>query len=521
MRTIFLTSLLLLFSVARLAAQNENISEGEVFDGEPFMAVDPYNAGHIVVVWMGFDGLELIKIKERVSFDYGNTFSPIIEIPHNVTGYTSADPSMDFDSEGRLYLCLIDYNPLGTAGAVYVYRSDDGGLTWNAPTIAIDGDADGSETPVDRPWMVIDQSATANNGNIYITTKPAPWIPFPNRNYFVSSTDGGASFSDWRYIDSTGWSIGDFIQAPMATPAVAANGIFYCVYPSFEWTESLLPRFILASTENAGAGFNYQLVIDGNPNITDTLGKYAYLLKTDPNDPQHLAFIYFWAPDGDTDIYMVESDNGGAAWSAPKRVNDDATGNGVLQDLVWADYDEAGNLLVTWRDRRNAMDTGYITSFEIYAAVKWKDSVEFSNNFKISDAVAPFNDVLYNNGNDFMCSSLMQDTIYAVWGDTRDGTLDIWFAKINAYTGDATSIQQLSSEIRPQLIVYPDPADAFIQLNVQDAECIKIFASDGKMMMELNNAVDTSIDIHALPAGNYFISIKKDNNIYSETFTKK
>ncbi len=510
---------ILFFQLPAAFAQNENISEGAVFDGEPFMAVDPYDAHHIVVVWMGFDGIEYIKIKERVSFDGGNTWSSIIEIPHNFTGYTSADPSMDFDSEGRIYLCMIDYHPMGITGGVYVYRSDDGGLTWNAPTLAIDNFADGSEIPVDRPWMVIDRSGGINDGNIYITTKPAPWVPFPNRNYFIASTDGGETFSDWRYIDTTGWSIGDFIQAPMATPAVAADGKFYCIYPSFEITEFLFPRFIVASSANAGNDFNYAMVISGIPGITDTLGKYGYLLKTDPTNALHLTFIYFWSPYDDTDIYSVESMNGGATWSAPVRVNNDPINNHVLQDLVWGGFDTDGDLLITWRDRRNAPDTGYITSYEIWGTVLWKDSASFSPDFKISEAPAPFNDVLYDNGNDFMCSALANDTIYAVWGDTRDGTLDIWFNKISAHTLTGTGIQHLAAET-PSVKIFPVPAENTLFFEGENISRIRITDIAGNIVKEIHNPMQHYIDISTLLPGNYIIEFAKEGKIFTEKFVK-
>lgn len=205
MKPYLLISLLCL--VHSLSAQITDISEGEIFDGEPFMVVNSTNTQHIVIMWMGFNGLDLVTIKLKISEDCGTSWSDEIVLPHTNPGYTAADPSMGYDSDGNLFICYIDYNPLGTAGKVITRKSADGGYTWSDPVPVIDVAADGSETPVDRPWMVIDRSATASDGNIYVTTKPAPWIPFPNRNYFIASTDYGASFGDWRYIDTIGWQL--------------------------------------------------------------------------------------------------------------------------------------------------------------------------------------------------------------------------------------------------------------------------------------------------------------------------
>jgi hypothetical protein len=36
-----------------LHSQSINISNGELFDGEPFMVVNSTNTSHIVIAWMG------------------------------------------------------------------------------------------------------------------------------------------------------------------------------------------------------------------------------------------------------------------------------------------------------------------------------------------------------------------------------------------------------------------------------------------------------------------------------------
>ena len=95
----------------------------------------------------------------------------------------------------------------------------------------------------------------------------------------------------------------------------------------------------------------------------------------------------------------MESNNSGETWTDKIRVNDDAINSGAVQDMVWADFNTTGDLLITWRDRRNAPDTGYVTSSEFWAAVKWKDSIDFSPNFKLSDQLVAFDDVLKENGN--------------------------------------------------------------------------------------------------------------------------
>ncbi|MEZ5015399.1 MAG: T9SS type A sorting domain-containing protein [Chitinophagales bacterium] len=504
-------------ALCQLSAQNINISEGEDFDGEPFIAIDPNDAQHIVVVWMGFDGLSLIRINERVSFDGGTTWSAAYAFPHTAAFHTSADPSMAFDASGKLFLCFIDYNPLGTDGAVYVYTSLDGGLSWSDPVEVLNADADGFETPVDRPWMVVDSSGQ----NVFITTKPAPWIPAPNRNYFVASTDGGNTFGNWRYVDSTGYSVGDFIAAPMAAPAFSADGTFYAIYPAWKLTETILPKYAVAKTVNAGAHFEYHnlFTFTADDVVFDTLPKLGYHLAADPTDPDHLAFIFYGASFGDPDILLSQTFNAGTTWTAPIRVNDDPAGNKRYQDLAWGDFNASGDLLVSWRDRRTAADTGFIAASSIWGAILRKDSSTFSPNFNISGTDVDFDSVLLGNGNDFMGCELIGDTAYAVWGDTRDGFLNIWFCKKQVNGANGTQITQLAHEKAGSLHCFPNPADAYIQLDVHGS--VLIMDASGKIVQKVKDyASGTQIDISILPKGMYFVRVVSGDVIYSGTFEK-
>lgn len=500
--------------------QDTQVSTGEIFDGEPYMTVNPDNPQHLVVAWMGFDGLDLVQIKVRVSTDGGTSWSAPIDIPHLMSGYTCADPNMDWDSEGNLYLCYIDSHPAGTNGKVLVRKSGDGGFTWGAPIEVIDAWDDGLEVPVDRPWMVIDRSGGVLDRHQYITTKPAPWIPFPNRNYLTTSVDG-SSFGDWRYIDTIGWQIGDFIQAPMAAPAMGSDGVLHIAYPAWEFTENLLPRFIHASSTNGGQSFNYTEMLESPADdlSDDTTSKKGYQLLADPSDPNHLVFLWIFAPDADNDIYMLESTNGGTSWNAPLRLNDDATGNGVMQDLVWADFDADGDLAVCWRDRRNGADTGFAVQSEIWCAVRWQDSLSFSPNFRVSSTLSAFDEVLYENGNDFMALQFAQDTVYAAWGDTRDAVLRIWFNKVSARDMSTGIPQTLALESSSRLSIYPNPASASIRLHGPICDTYTAIDQHGNRFPLTINP-DGSLAIGHLANGYWFVAGYTQGIEYVGNFVK-
>jgi hypothetical protein len=188
MKKIYFLLLLIVFSKL-LTAQNQNISNQLVFEGEPYLAINPSNSQNIVVAWMGyvFANAPRLSIKVKSSFNGGQTWSSVVVMPHVESTYKSADPSLAFDHIGNLFLSFIDHRESPDSGGVYVFKSIDGGLTWSSPVQAIDMYADGDKKPIDRPFLVINETGN----QLYITSKPAPWIPAPNRPYFVNSTDGG------------------------------------------------------------------------------------------------------------------------------------------------------------------------------------------------------------------------------------------------------------------------------------------------------------------------------------------
>lgn len=492
-----------LSSYVSAIAQNQNLSGGAVFEGEPFLAVNPNNSQHIVVAWMGFTGGPGLSIKTKASFNGGVSWSTVKVLPHFSASFKSADPSLVFDNAGIVYACYIDYRESPDSGGVYVIKSMDGGLNWVMPSKAIDIFADGSKKPIDRPWMSIDKI----NNHLYITSKPPSWVAAPNRPYFVASTDAGSSWQTIRYLDTLGFLTGNFIAAPMATNAVSSDGVFYAVYPSYVPSQNVLPGYLLAKSTSDGATFSYSPVLYTSVTGSDTLAKLGYKLLSDPSNPDHLVFVYLLKPSGDLDVFIAESYNAGTSWIAGIRVNDDPVANGKMQDLVWADFDEDGDLALAWRDRRNAAGSGYSTDSDIWGTIRWKDSASFSTNFRIADTLALYNATyLTQNGNDFMCIDLIKDTLNSVWGDVRNGVLNIYFSR-KALKDGTTSIQVLSTEDLYSLHVFPNPVDHKLFIEGADILSVSIYNLEGLLLADL--AYESGgIDVSSYPKGMLVLHIK-------------
>ncbi len=510
-----------LFLITNLFGQNQNLSNGNVFDGEPFLTINPSNSQHMVVAWMGYIPYNYICIKTKVSFDAGQTWSAVNYIPHVNPAYGSADPSLAFDNSGNVFLSYIDYDTGIDSGAVYVAKSSDGGLTWGLPVEVINAYSDTGKYPIDRPWISIDRSGGINDGNIYINTMPpnvfGP-LPPPYHPYFMVSTNNGNTFNAWQYLDTINWLSGNIIQQPMATNCVTSSGVFHAVYPSYLPSQSLYARFIIASSVNAGNSFTYHTVLNSTQGITDSLPKKGYLICSNPTNPNHLAFFYLDIPHGDIDVFMKESFDGGVSWTNAVRINDDPLANNRMQDLLWADFDNDGDLVVSWRDRRNGTDSTYMTSSEIWGAVRNKDSSNFSPNFRISDTIVAYDSILAYAGNDFMCIKLVNDTLNAVWGDTRNGKLNIWFQRMDM-GGMILSQHLISSERIPEIKIFPNPATSNITIMGEKIVKVTLFNQNGKIVsihQNLNDCKRLTINLNHFLSGEYFVQITSDEGVITK-----
>jgi len=501
--------ILLLFTLLSYC-QVQNISGGQVFDGEPYISINPYNSQHMVVAWMSWEFPYRISIKTRVSFNGGNTWTKAQRIPHIVSTYTSADVSIAFDHQEHVFLSFIDYTgyevePL--AGGIYCTQSIDGGLNWQAAVEVLQVDDDPGKRPIDRPWISIDRSAGVNQGNIYITSMNAKDANPDFHPYFMKSTNGGMSFEPWKFLDDHDWLAGNLIAQPMPTNCISSNGDFHAIYPSYVLSQDILPQFIIASSTDAGENFSYHHVFHSIHNPDDSLSKKAYLIRSNPSNPSHLAFFYFDISNGDMDLFLRESFNSGETWSDSQKINDDDPMNHKMQDLVWADFDDDGDLLVAWRDRRNGLNDSYSTASEIWASYRPKDSLNFQTNFRISDSLVAYDEILAFSGNDFMCVKLRDDTLNAVWGDTRDGKLNIWFRKMDI-NGHISSTIQLNNEKIIQAKVYPNPFNDIIHVQSQGIEAIFVYNLRGEIMIkqtELKGKNNIHVNLTLLQNGSYFV----------------
>jgi hypothetical protein len=126
-----------------------------------------------------------------------------------------------------------------------------------------------------------------------------------------------------------------------------------------------------------------------------------------------------WADNrnGDPDILMVRSTDGGLTWSAPIRVNDDVVGNGRDQWFPWIAVDPKGRVIVTFFDRRRDPSNRI---YEIWGGISRDGGRTFDTNFLVSDASS--NGDLNGFIGDYSGLAASNDRLYALWTDLRAGT---------------------------------------------------------------------------------------------------
>lgn len=500
-----------------LLGQNVNVSNGFIFDGEPYLAAHPDNPKHLVTAWMGY-AQGTVAIKTKVSQNGGQTWSNTLVLPHAFPTYKSADPSIVFDRNGNVYISYVDYRQNPDSGGIYMVKSSDGGLHFSAPVKVIDAYADGTKKPIDRPWLTINPA----NDELYITSKPPSWVSAPNRAYFTRSSNEGQSWSPWKYADTTGYLIGNSIKEPMTVTAAGTDGKLHMMIPSWVISQNILPGFIHAVSSNGGASFTYNNGYYFNKGSGgDTLSKLGYRLFANPVNPMNLVMLHVAFLNNEADIFMVETTDGGYNWSTPLKVNDDPVGNGVVQDLVWGAFNERGDLAVTWRDRRNGSGSGYQSASDIYAAVRKNGQSSFGKNILISDKQSPYI-AKYGetNGNDFMCCVFHGNTLSAVWGDVRNNALNIWFSALNMFSGQSAGVKLMNSE-PASIVIFPNPASEQIQWNIPEVEKITIFDLQGKVIL-YNNGLQggNTQSITSLKPGTYYIQFESKEGLFSSSFRK-
>ena len=339
-----------------VAANGQNIV-GDAAN-EPSLAVDPTDPSRMVIGWRQFNTItsNFRQAGWAYSHDAGRTWTfPGVIQP----GVFRSDPVVDADHQGHFFYNSLTTNTAQTDFWCHVFRSTDGGVTWDAGTYAWGGD---------KQWQVIDTTNGIGRGNIYASWN---YIYSTCSGHFTRSVDNGLTFQACTSAPGNPY---------WGTLAVGPSGELFLCGQGFIVDRSTNAQnpgsavsWGLSRTVNLGGS----LVASGGPNPGGLLGQ-AWV-DVDRSDGPTRGNVYLLAsvdPSGPDplDVMFARSTNGGYSWSAPVRVNDDPPGTNAWQWFGTMSVAPNGRIDVIWLDTRNdpgGYDSELYYSYSTNAGQTW------------------------------------------------------------------------------------------------------------------------------------------------------
>jgi hypothetical protein len=342
---------------------------------------------------------------------------------------------------------------IGSAN-VYVDVSTDGGRSWGAADVLLDGDVWG--------WYeAFGLDVALNGADVYVG-----WADTSNGSYDVfvaSSRDGGATFGAPVRIDGrdegSAWSAWpDLVAAPEGR-----------AYVAFEDIRNGTGDIYFSTTADGGATWSDDERLDG-----DEQGAGVSQRPRLAADDGEVWVVWTDDRNGARDVYAATSADHGATWAEVQRADLDAAGlsesldpevavrDGVAH-VVWADgrqagWDvyyrraeagvfgatevrldggsvvghslhptltagEAGEVVVAWEDRRH--DTGGVGHDDLYYDFSADGGLTWSEeDFRLSSSEDGASVAIGAS------IAVVEGEVAATWLDGRDGTLDVYFGRV-------------------------------------------------------------------------------------------
>jgi len=409
---------------------NVDISQRHTNESEESIAVNPTNPSNIVEVSnVDFPDAGML---EGVSFDGGKTWTTKLIGDNDNLGDACCDPSLSFDSFGNLFLAYL-FNAENT---LPVALSTDGGLSFhliaNIPGIGKrnGGTEKGLFRFVDQPTI------TAAEGEVWVVVNVGG--PMGAFGAHVSGLGQVGDFSTNEIIPGTNnCTYGDVAIGPggkvmnVCTLTESGQGggkLFVNVDPDGLGPAGFGGRVFVTDTHVGGFDFippQPDRSVDAEPGLAwdRTGGAHSgrvYLVYTLENQNEK----------NDTDIQVRHSDDNGATWSAPVRVNDDGTTNSQFLPKISLDP-TSGRIAVVWYDSRADLGTGGSgdtdgvpnDDAQFWGAFSSDGGQSFTPNIQISAGTSNSRDAHNNiDYGDYTGLSFFGGVAHPAWADNSNST---------------------------------------------------------------------------------------------------
>jgi len=339
------------------------------------VAVD--SAGVVHLVWEDVTPGNF-QVYYKKSADGGGTWSTKKRLTW--TSSSCSDPAIAVDSSDRLHIVFTD-NASGN-GEIYYKRSTNGGTNWSAGKRLTwtSGDSWQAALTVD------------SLDNLHVVWQD--FTPGDKEIYYSASTDGGATWSTGERISWTEYQseAPDIVSDPFAAVHVV-------------WRDDTPGNKEVFYRKSTDGGTNWAPTrrLTWNSDISDNPS-----ISCDKDADLHL--VWNDHTPGNDEIYYMKSTNGGATWSAKRRLTwnpDDSVypeifcGDDGKLHLVWADYTPGDSEIFY----RSSPDSG----------ATWTAAERLTWNLGFSDrpGIGVFGTA----------------KIHVVWADDSPGNYEIYYAR--------------------------------------------------------------------------------------------
>jgi hypothetical protein len=264
---------------------------------EPSMATNPTDPNNLLAASMVLQG-PTRGLATYASFDGGRTWRSNGLLPGSGLRY-DADVTVTFDSAGHGFVCgWVGDRAQEPQGAVRVWRTDDGGRSFDEPVTAVSGF-------LDHPGLAADP--TFGSKDLYL----AGSFTSGDGLRFARSTDHGQSFEPSRPIDPTTGKDGRL-------PVVAAgpNGLVAVMYYVFQPDGTAAAKIVTSTDHGATFGPPETLGSVQRPSSVGAVsGRSGPAVAIDPRSGAIYAAIATSRSDGRSRLTVYSSTDRGRSWS--------------------------------------------------------------------------------------------------------------------------------------------------------------------------------------------------------------
>lgn len=359
--------------------------------------------------------------------------------------WCTTDPVVAFGPDGTCYYSLMAYqadpvtsSKLGDGiapdgglndwafnrAAQMVAVSDDGCLTFTHMSVLADG-----SYPVnfhDKQWIEV-----GADGTVHVA-----WLSFfvPGNQYF-RSLDKGRTWEGPTVLGT--WP--EALTGADAPGAPAGQGTIITVgnggkdvYVSWNAGDGIF----VAKSHDAGATFSEATLAvetqDEGMDATYRSGGMPFIVADDSADSPHNGNVYLaWQDtrDGDRDIFVSASTDGGETWSEPVKVSDAPAGSDQFFPAMSVGPD--GILDVVFYDRRHdpgahLLDLTY--TFSADGGRTWSANQRVTETSFDPDLSHHQNGMIFIG--DYIDIDSSRGAAHPVWVDTRNGVADVYVATL-------------------------------------------------------------------------------------------